>query len=603
MNPRFILAIQDGSPDWNVNLDRLVSQTGLEIGFRNEQLAALVTPACNCLSVGDSGCVLGSIFRRHGPARPIITFTDEENASILARKGETLGRTFWGSYVAAIARPGSVTVLRDPSAAFPCYFAVCDGVPVFSSDAELLADIRAIEVEIDFEELGRHIFRAGVPTPATGLRGLRELLAGFALEIPGNVDCQKLWWSPSDHVADGHRSAEERSELLSLTVGQAVNSLAYAQGRILLSVSGGLDSSIVATCLARAGSDTVCLTMFTDDAEGDERMFAKALCERLGLQLIERPYRLDNIDITKAVGAHLPRPTDRTHAQAFEQMHLDVASEVGASAFMTGNGGDSVFGYSQSAAPIADRYLSQGHWRDILATLLDVCRQTGCSMVDAAFQAFRMTRSSFTYFSRPNPLFLHRNVVGALSCETLRHPWLEAPANLLPGKAAHIASILRLQHCLEHNRGRTLPLLNPLMSQPIIEACLAIPSWEWRGGGRDRAVARRAFACDLPSEVLNRKIKGSPGTFAANVLDHFLEPIRERLLRGRLAEHGIIDTIALQDALEPSRTIPGLERVRILELVNAEAWIDHWLCRRQATEQRDADIPDFTGAFRAPLQF
>jgi asparagine synthase (glutamine-hydrolysing) len=316
--------------------------------------------------------------------------------------------------------------------------------------------------------------------------------------------------------------------------------------------------------------------MFADDPAGDERPYARALCNHLGMPLIERPYRLEDIDITEALGAHLPRPRDRTQANAYERVHLQVAEEVGADAFMTGNGGDNVFGFSQSAAPVADRYLTAGLGTPLACTLLDVCEQTGCSVFDAALQARRLVHGSPAHKVRPNSLFLDHEFVARTSLAELHHPWLDAPSGALPGKAAHISAILRVQLNLEASRGYHLPVLSPLMSQPIIETCLGIPTWEWRAGGRDRAVARRAFANDLPPMILNRRVKGTPSRFAARLLDHFRAPIRERLLGGRLARHGIIDKMALERQLLGEHPVPDLERVRILELVNVEAWLDHW---------------------------
>jgi asparagine synthase (glutamine-hydrolysing) len=144
--------------------------------------------------------------------------------------------------------------------------------------------------------------------------------------------------------------------------------------------------------------------------------------------------------------------------------------------------------------------------------------------------------------------------------------------------------VLRAQPTLEASRGYCLPVLSPLMSQPIIETCLDVPSWEWRAGGRDRSLARRAFAGDLPPAVLDRRVKGTPSRFAARLLDHFRQAIRERLLDGRLAAERIIDSAALDQILAGDRPVPDLERVRILELVNCEAWIGHWDARRQALQ-------------------
>jgi asparagine synthase (glutamine-hydrolysing) len=199
---------------------------------------------------------------------------------------------------------------------------------------------------------------------------------------------------------------------------------------------------------------------------------------------------------------------------------------------------------------------------------------------------------------RPTPHFLDAEFVDSLGAVDLHHSWLDAPSGALPGKAAHIASILRVQPNLEASRGYHLPVLSPLMSQPILEACLSIPSWEWRAGGRDRSLARRAFANELPRTILERRVKGGPTGFSAKLLDHFRLPIRDLLLGGRLAANRIIDPLRIAEVLREDAPVNHPERLRILELVNAEAWIDHWTQRPLSR----AGKPDIrSGAHARPL--
>ena len=590
MSPRYVLLVGACTANRAEALRRLTDNTDLALVFANERLAALANATCGNLALGQAGCVLGYLFPRHGPARQVDDLAEHEVASALKSNGKSLPTSHWGGYVAAIAAPDCAIVLRDPSGTFPCYRSAGFGCELFASDADLLVAAGANVGGIDFDEVGRQLYRAFVPSPATALRGISELLAGFSLCFGASGEQQTPIWSPWDFV-DPTLVPADADERLSRTVTHCVHAWASTASRILLSVSGGLDSSIVAACLARSDKDTICLTMFTDDPSGDERPFARALCDRLGLPLIERPYRLEDVDIAEPLAANLPRPRDRAQAIAYERIHYAAAAEFGADAFMTGNGGDHVFGYSQSAAPIADRYLSDGLGPAMIAALLDVCRQTGCSMADALRQAWRLARASPAYRVRPNPLFLAPDFVAGLGADDLRHSWLDEPGGALPGKAAHIATILRVQPNLEPSGGTQFPMLNPLVSQPVVEACLAVPTWEWRAGGRDRSLVRRAFARDLPPVVLARRVKGTPGRFAARLLDQFRSPIRDRLLGGRLASHRIIDVEALDRALAGERPVDDLRRVRILELVNIEAWIDHWVGKLSDSRQRSRNSP------------
>lgn len=575
MSPAYLLVVGQDLMTQAGLIGRIADRSGLSVAFVSPRIMALVGPSCPCISLEDSGCILGHIFQRHGRAHALSTLTTGQAIAIVESAGRSLLTSHWGGYVAAVAGDECVTVLRDPSGDFPAYFVTKDQFTIFASDAALLVNSGLIDVSIDLEEIGRQLFRAFVPVPSTALRGVRELLAGFRLQVPSDGEQDPLW-NPWDHVEVAGGNRDDAAEALARTIQHSVHAIASPYGRVLVSVSGGLDSSIVAACLGRAGADAVCLTMFTDDPAGDERMFARALCEKLGMTLVERAYRLADIDLDEAIAPNLPRPKDRVQALAFERVHHAVALEIGADAFLTGNGGDHVFGYAQSAAPIADRFLTEGASRGTWQSLVDVCRQTGCSVTDAIRQAWAMARHDRSYHVRPNPLFLRSDFVSEINPHDWHHPWLRAPAGALPGKAAHVATILRVQPNLEPSLGDRYPVLNPLVSQPIVEACLKVPSWSWREGGRDRALVRRAFESALPPTVLNRRVKGTPGRFAAQLLDHFRLSIRDRLVRGRLSAAGIIDVAAIDAFLSNERPVPDLERVRILELVNAEAWIAHW---------------------------
>ncbi len=579
MRPRYLLFLCEPGAGAAPPVERIAAQAGLSPSFSADGVIALTGDGCRSFALGERGCILGTLFDRRGPQRQIDALGRADGHSIVESGGEALLSGFWGGYVAAIPAGGTVRVLRDPSAALQCYVSHGPGFVALSNDAGLLIDSSMAGVDFDWSAIAAQFYSAGVPISATGLRTIKELLPGFVLELRAGIDSQLPLWSPWTHCRAHDIPAPALEHGLAQTVRQCVKSWASVHGRLLVSVSGGLDSSIVASALDSCGADAIGLTLHGEDPGGDERPFANALCRHLGLALVERPYSMEDIDIMKALGAHLPRPSDRTHAQSYERAHLDVAREIGATAFVTGNGGDSLFGYSQSAAAAADRLLENGIGRAALGALRDVSRQTGCGLLRAAASALRLAFGPRSYRVRPDPLFLHPDAIASLACKPISHPWLDAPADSLPGKAAHIASILRVQQCLEPGRASHLPVVNPLMSQPVIEFCLRVPSWEWRSGGVDRSLARRAFRNALPDCVLRRRVKGGPDGFAAAILDRFRGPISERLLCGSLVREEIVDRSSLESALRDTGPRAGEERARILEFLAAEAWIDSWRWR------------------------
>ena len=551
-------------------------------GFREIPIApgliAFVASDCRCLTLsGMRGIVIGDLFHRHGASGPIQALGERDEAAIV-RDPQQLNSRYWGGYVAVVVNDGCTRIIRDPTGALPCYHVELGQIEVFASDIITLCEAGVIKPEIDWHGLASYLYTAGLPTRTTAIAGVRELLPATAMQFePGRASIIATWspwkFTAIEPVADW----EDRAIRLRRVVESCVRAWASSFDRILLSLSGGLDSSIVAASLAGSHSETVALTMYSDDAAGDERFYARELCTVLGIELRERLHHVKDIDIDQAAGPHLPRPIGRTQNIAYERAFIATSASVGSQAFFTGNGGDNVFSYSQSATSILDRYLFEGVSFGVLQTLGDVQALTGCGPVEALRAAVRVARKSKrAYHWRPDDKFLHPDLVSYQSRQALDHSWLTHPPDGLPGQSAHIAGLLRVQQNLLPMRSAHAPVINPLLSQPIVEECLSIPSWIWCAGGKNRSLARIAFRDKLPPLIINRKTKGTPDSFCIQILETYKDSICDRLLNGRLARHGLVDRERLERSLRSDRLALGIDHVRLLDLLDTEAWISHW---------------------------
>lgn len=583
MRPRYLVLVSTGAELAGSPLE-IAERAGLRLARSTPRFAVLVNQACGCLEIDDDGVVLGTLFHRHGPPRAIQALGDVER-SVLARSGtEALLKSYWGGYLAVRIQSDAVEILRDPSAALPCYRAQAGGVAMLASDVELLAMAGAAPNGVAWDALGRMLYSCGLPLIETALDGITTLFPGSRIALQDGAERPLPGWSPWDFVVpNAGEETATTAERLRRVVEQCVAAWGSLYRHPLLSLSGGLDSSIVAACLARSGSGATCMTMYTEDPAGDERGFAQTVCTSLGLPLVDARYDLDAVDLGHALGLHLPRPLGRAEAQPYETAHREAAARIGADAFFTGNGGDNVFGFSQSAVALADRALHEGPGAGAFATLRDICRQTGAGPLRVTRAAVAIARRPPAYQWKPSPSFLHPDLIASLGDLELSHPWLETPPWVLPGRAVHIAGLMRAHPTLESDRSWIAPVINPLLSQPVIEACLAIPSWKWREGGRDRAMARAAFADRLPQTIVERRVKGTPDPFCSEIVRRRRGELRERLMDGQLAAHGILDPGAIEEALRPGRPTASEQNVRLLELVNVEAWATAWSSRRSGT--------------------
>ncbi len=119
-------------------------------------------------------------------------------------------------------------------------------------------------------------------------------------------------------------------------------------------------------------------------------------------------------------------------------------------------------------------------------------------------------------------------------------------------------------------------MILPLLSQPLVETCLSIPTWQWIDGGRDRVLVRRAFSPDLPPEIAWRRSKGGPSSFACEVIDRNKAKLQTLLLDGILAAKGLIDVSRVRRALDPATPVRSPEDFRLALLAETEAWLRYW---------------------------
>jgi asparagine synthase (glutamine-hydrolysing) len=568
MARRFLLEIRDqGHPESEVVAHRLF-RSGLQLAYSSERVR-LFTNHADAVWQMRNGVGFGHLFSRHAPlqheTKPLQSLDLNGPTDALHR--------YWGAYILCFEDDQGVLIARDPSGMLPCYHGLWDGIFYAASDAALLFEANGQQPAIDWHSLGWMLYVNGLPQRVTALSGVHQLLPGMTLTIERGRTQEAICWSPWTHVNRPAPGLETFRQL----VLDCIAAWAAQFRSILIGISGGLDSSIVAFG-ARHHAGLHAFTISAGDARGDERPYAHDLARSLEIPLAEAAYDLGAVDITRSSFIHAPRPGGRAQLQAYDKSLVDLARRYAADAFFSGVGGDNVFYLTGSARSLVDRYLLRGTPTQLWSTLSDICRLTGATPWQVVKQALHIPLADGPKYQwRPNSHLLAHDLIADFRGKSLAHPWLDGPPDSLPGKAAHVAMLVRAQGYMEA-QDRRFPFepVHPLMSQPIVEACLAIPSWEACRGGVERSFARRSFVHDLPPSVIERRVKGGPDHFALQILRTQLPTIRERLLDGALVRNHIADKPAMENLLTEAGLSSGGGYTRILSLLDTEAWVDGW---------------------------
>lgn len=554
--------------------DAAIGALGLRPAARFSRGVALTEAATPVVAMADgAGLVIGELFAR-GSARRIDRL-DAAAARAIEADNAVLINDYWGEYVALLAGRDDPLVLRDPSGARACYAFGGQGVAVIMSDVAIATTLGLIDGAINWTVLGQWLAHPGIRTEATCLVGVDEILPGTVWSVAAGSPARRTVWTPWAFAAPDRQFAdrEEAVDALRETAFLATRACAAQSTSALLEMSGGLDSSIVAACLRHADIPVTCVSLWAPDPGADERRYAQAVADHIKAPIHFVRLAAEDVDIAAVSPIRKPRPVDhplkRAADLALEREGLNRKSDN----YFSGSGGDYVLGYLSSSAPAADALLARGWGPTFFSAVADIAALHECSVWKAAALAARKARGPAC---APDAAGLFISAELRAQHATL-HPWLDAPRLHWPGKREQIDSLIRCQGIREErDRRRIAPLRMPLLTQPMVETCLRVPSWMAVTGGRNRAVARDAFADHLPASILQRRTKGNFTSFNAALFTRHRGALRDMLLGGRLIAQGLLDRGALERYLDADRPLADTAYPEILDLAAVELWTRSW---------------------------
>lgn len=525
-------------------------------------------------SIGTCGLVLGHEFGRGGPS-PVPG--DPKDAPVdPCTSALRLVAQCWGTWLAVFADRDTIGLVPDPGGLMPAFIRVTGTHLLVASHARLLFAAGGGQPSIDLAALGDFLGRPELRTATTCLEGVRELRPGSLTTLKDGVLSERQLWHAGDFLPRGTSpGVREAADMLRREALSVMTAWHQTLGPPVVAVSGGVDSSLICGALAAAGLPFSCVTLATQDPGGDERAAARQLAGHLGVRLHEETYAPEDFDPFRCASAGLPRPSRKSFLTSVDAMLAGARRRHGAASIWDGNGGDNLFCYLHSAAPVVDRLGAEGLFSPWPKTLLEMCGVTGSDLSTMGRATIRrlLRRPAFPAWPADARLTSARTLpFDALSPVT---PWNREVISRHSGKLDHLGLIMRAQlHC--HGPTGHAGRFSPLVSQPLFELCLSFPTWLWCHGGINRALARMAFARELPPVLHRRTSKAGPDSFLRAIFDRNRKIFRAILAGGILDEAGLIDMPAIDEALQIDRNRDDPVMYRVLDLVEAENWARDW---------------------------
>ena len=556
-------------PDWSLQHD----DPCWSAWRRGAALALRTLPQAAGFVLGDLHPMPGA-----GSARsPLVDHDgDLRDPAEVARR---LLRTHWGRYIAVLGSSSGVSVLRDPSGDLGCCaWTTREGVGVVAPDLGIAPGwLRPQGLSLHWDRIAANLAAPGGTSALSLLDDVRIVPPGGLCRLFED-DAGEIVWDLARLCAPVPFDREAaRSQLLVMVDHCTVTSVA-GYDRLLVDLSGGLDSSVVAGSLS-AGGLTARVAQWVhrldDRPEGDERAYARAVTDRLGgaLTVVQKPLTpLTAEDFAELASGFWPgvngadAARDRDMAQRLQS--------TSAEAIVSGQGGDAVF-YQMPTPWIASEAVHRGGLGSLRSSILvDTARR----LRKPVWSAYRGAKAGLARGQSLPPVassLLTREAreaaVGAV------HPWQDAARDLPLARQLQVSALANV-HVVRGDcrRRRHGDLVFPLASQPLIELCLSIPVEVLAAGIQDRPFAREALAPRIPDVIRQRRSKGSLTSYFSRLVAASRETLLPFLRDGCLAEAGVLDRAAIERAFDPAQLIWKGRPNDVLNAAPVEAWVRHW---------------------------
>lgn len=539
---------------------------------------------------GFSGALVGKVFSRgddeYGDTSDPV-FGHSATASIVQTRGRFLTERYWGHYVLFLRdhNEGKVSILRDPTGGLPCFLMRTSGLHIFLSDIGDLVRLELGPFSVDWQHMISFFVHSRLVSQSTGLANVSQVLAGQCVVIDvcreAGVHAMEFQWHPASiYEARAIEDPFQAMRQLGDAIRYCVSAWTSCYQSIVHELSGGLDSSVVAVNLCnQADLRVTCLNYFADRTTGDERLYARAVAERHTLELVECPVAVAQRSLEMQLSkTRVASPSVVGFLPESEDAKRELLMSRDAGAVFSGQGGDHLFQHNMNVLGAAEFLARYGICVPLLRIIAETCHLSEKSMwsvlkTSVRYGFFGRHFDPYAAFEAPSMLTTASQL--AVNTGAYVHPWV-VMAKTLP--ASKVKLIFDLVDCqLFYNRPYPwADQIHPLISQPIIECCLQIPSHIMSRGGISRGLVRETFRDRLPAKVVDRKTKGATTGYFSRLLLENIATVRSLLLDGRLVEEGLLGRAALERELSEGSLIRGVELQSILDAVRAESWLRAW---------------------------
>ena len=313
---------------------------------------------------------------------------------------------------------------------------------------------------------------------------------------------------------------------------------------------------------------------FTDSKNiaSQEIAYAKKIANECNIPLIQMDFQDSKLFEPLPFDWRPDKPsTGMTGRSSVERLKAIAHNSI----LMSGQGGDHVFLAPPPQESIADYWLDNGlrGISGITHELSSIYRTSWLALAKKNVECLKNY-----YFPKINN---DQDCQNPMLCPEFASKMAPAPFYLdtilkkfSPGKATQIKL---LYHAIAYaDQLDETVVTYPLLSLPVVEAALKIPTYMSIKNGYNRYYLRKAISRINPTKVIWRLNKGEVSASFIKALQKEYDPLVKLVSSGALIKHGVLDKQWLESKLVKIRHGDASDLLPLFRIIGAELWLKQW---------------------------
>jgi len=427
---------------------------------------------------------------------------------------------------------------RDRAGEKPLFYAVADGLFIFASEIKSILCHPAVSPQVDRRCLDQ-IFTFFMPVnPRTMFDGISNLPPGRMIEIRnGDVQVRKYWEPPvPDLRASDDTPDSEWIQRVRDGIERSIRYRMISDVPIGVFLSGGLDSSIIAAVVRKFAPEQLrTYSICHEDPYYDEGRYSDVMADALGSEHHRLFMTQECIaNLLPTLVWRVEAPSCKTSNAAYIQLYR--LAKASSTVILTGEGADEAFGgypnvrmmkvlefcarhpRLSGAERLMERVLPKGstlrvmyHQPQPLSSADEALVRERFGCVPADLQRFRSQQAvKASLFSDDMHAALQGYSAEEEFADTLVNRDLIRDRHFVQ-QTQYFEYLLKLPNYLLVNPGDRAAMTHsvenrcPFLDHEFIELCMALPLRLRVRALNEKYALRKAFAADLPGEILKRR--------------------------------------------------------------------------------------------------